>query len=314
MRTFLLLGVLAAAATGAGFDGRWNIKVQNEPRGRVWWLEVEGSGTPQLRGMFVGAVGGQLDKISAIRIDKGELVFEFERRYSGNKAEEPRKGTYRAKLDGDGKLQGTLSVAGSPELGRSWIGVRSPVLPDKDDGSWKKGKPVELFDGKSVAGWSAMIPNVSLGWAVKEGLLGNSIGANNLISTQKFWNFDLHMEYRLGKGSNSGVGLRGRYEVQIFDDFGQPPSQHGNGAIYSRMAPSTNASKAPGEWQTFDIRLIGRFATVVLNGTKVVDKFEIAGLTAIANDANEALPGAITIQGDHGAVEFRKITLTPLTK
>ena len=114
--------------------------------------------------------------------------------------------------------------------------------------------------------------------------------------------------------SNSGIGLRGRYEVQILDDFGKPANSHGNGGLYGRFTPAVNASKPPGEWQTMDIRLIGRVVTVTLNGRKIIDKAVIQGLTAIAHDCDEALPGPISIQGDHGAVEFRKLTLTKLVK
>src|SRR5207248_3824638 len=125
--------------------------------------------------------------------------------------------------------------------------------------------------------------------------------------------FALHVEYKIGAGSNSGIGLRGRYEVQIADDAGKQPSVHGNGAVYGRIAPVVNASKDPGEWQTFDIRLVGRQVTEYLNGIRIIDRQTIDGLTAIAIDANEADPGPILLQGDHGIVEFRKLVLYPLT-
>jgi hypothetical protein len=116
----------------------------------------------------------------------------------------------------------------------------------------------------------------------------------------------------VGANSNSGIGLRGRYEVQILQDYGRPVSLHGNGALYSRILPAKNASKPANEWQTYDITLVGNYVTVVLNGEKIIDNKEIEGLTAIAMDPNEGEPGPIVIQGDHGSVEFRKITLTPL--
>jgi hypothetical protein len=142
--------------------------------------------------------------------------------------------------------------------------------------------------------------------------MANVVGANNLVSDTLFWNFKLHVEYRVGKDSNSGIGLRGRYEVQILEDYGKPPGKHSNGALYSRVAPAVNASKPAGEWQTYDIRLVGRQVTVVLNDQKIIDQQEIEGLTAIAGNADEGKPGPIILQGDHGPVEFRKIVLTPL--
>ena len=143
-----------------------------------------------------------------------------------------------------------------------WMGVRAPVITEKDDGSWHEGTPVELFNHKDLSGWRGLIPNMPLGWAVKNGAMANVAGANNLVSDQTFWNFKLHVEYRVGEGSNSGIGLRGRYEVQILEDYGKPPNKHSDGALYSRIAPSKNASKPAGEWQTYDIRLVGRQVTV----------------------------------------------------
>jgi hypothetical protein len=307
--------MLCASAADKDFNGRWDIKVLNEPRSRVWWLEVEGAGTGMAKGSFVGAAGGQVDPVPSMKIQNGTLEFSFERRYERGGDKAPiRKGVYRARIEG-GKLVGSLEVDGLPAGTRKFEGVRAPEIKEKDDASWKPdGKPIELFNGKDTNGWKPMIAGEDLGWWVKDGLLTNKAGANNLVSVDKFWNFELHIEYRLGKGSNSGIGLRGRYEVQIYDDYGKPVDSHGNGALYSRILPSMNASKAPGEWQTFDIRLVGRTVTVVLNGKKIIDKGEITGLTAIANDCDEALPGHITIQGDHGAVEFRKLTLTKLVK
>jgi len=114
--------------------------------------------------------------------------------------------------------------------------------------------------------------------------------------------------------SNSGIGLRGRYEIQILEDYGKPPNTHGAAALYSRIAPSVNASKPAGEWQSYDIRLVGRTLTVVHNGTKVLDKVEVDGLTAIANNSDEAEPGPFIIQGDHSYVEIKSFLVTPLVK
>jgi hypothetical protein len=149
---------------------------------------------------------------------------------------------------------------------------------------------------------------------VKQGILTNAIGASDLETDKKFWNFVLHVEYKVGAGGNSGIGLRGRYEVQIADDAGRPPSVHGNGAIYGRIAPLINASKDPGEWQVFEIRLVGRQVSISLNGIRIMERQTIDGLTSIALDANEGDPGPILLQGDRGIVEFRKIVLFPLLK
>jgi hypothetical protein len=318
MRTLLFLTVsLVCAAADADYNGRWDLTVPNESRARAWWLEVTGAGTPNIAGKFVGAPGGQLDVIPKIGVKDGQLEFVFERRYSipGNPRTGPeQKGIYRAKVV-NGKLQGTFEVEGEPSSKLTFTGVRAPEMNEKDDGSWKPGKPIEVFNKKDLAGWHSRLSGHDIGWRAADGILNNAnAGVPDLVSDRTFWNFTLHAEYRIGKGSNSGIALRGRYEVQIFDDYGKPPSLHGNGALYSRILPSKNASRQPGEWQTMDIRLVGRDVTVVLNDEKIIDKQAIEGLTAIATDPNEGKPGPIVLQGDHGPVEFRNITVTPLTR
>ena len=171
-----------------------------------------------------------------------------------------------------------------------------------------------MASGTDVSGWLPMVKGQDLGWVVEDGILTNQPPANNLVSEKKFWNFRLHAEYRLVERSNSGIGLRGRYEVQIIDDYGREPSKQGHGAVYYRIIPSVNASKPPGEWQTMDITLIGREVTIGLNGTTIIEKAEIEGLTAMGHDAQEDQPGPISIQGDHRKVELRKLTVTPLVK
>jgi len=318
MRTLAAILLCGSALAGEpDFNGRWNIAVPGETRARAWWLEVTGAGTGDLKGRFVGAPGGQMDVIPQINVSRdGELMFVFERTFSrpaDPQTKQSSRGVYRARHR-DGKLYGTFEVEGRPESKLTWVGVRAPVIKEKDDGSWKAGKAVEVFNGKDLAGWRSRRSDMPISWQVKNSLLANNPKATDLVSDAKFWNFQLHTEYRVSKGSNSGIGLRGRYEVQIYEDYGKPPSGHGNGAIYSRIVPSVNASYAPEEWQTFDITLVGRQVTVVLNGKTIVDHQEIEGLTAIASDSEEDKPGPFILQGDHGPVEFRKFTVTPLVK
>jgi hypothetical protein len=311
MRPALLLLCVALCsgfASDSQFNGRWDISIPGEARGRAWWLEVNGAGTPDLSGKFVGFPGGDMNRIEHITLENGELRFTFDRAAQGMQAAVHQ--VYTARLAGD-RLEGNFA---SGSLNLKWTGVRAPEIKDRDDGSWREGKPVDLFNRKNLSGWKGMIPGKPLGWTVEGGILKSTGGANNLESERKFWNFSLHVEYRVGAHSNSGIGLRGRYEVQILEDYGNPAGLHSNGALYSRIAPAENASKPAGEWQTYDIRLVGREVTVVLNGKKLLEKAVIEGLTAIANNADEARPGPILLQGDHGPVDFRAIVLTPLVK
>jgi hypothetical protein len=301
----LLLAALPLPAADAGFNGRWDIEIPKEPRHHAWWLEVTGAGTPAIKGRFVGFPGGDMLDIQKIWIDNGELHYTFDR--SGPKAVMNQE--YKLKQDGK-ELRGTFT---SGKTSLELIGHRAPVINEKDDGSWHEGKPIQLFDGKDLNGWHGIIPNKELGWSVHDGELSSTGGANNLETDAKFWNFKLHVQYRVGKGSNSGIGLRGRYEVQILEDKDRPLDRHSNGALYSRIIPTENVSKAPGEWQVYDIRLVGMHVTVVSNG-KLITKGVIEGLTAIACDWEEAKPGPIILQGDHGPVDFRNVVLTPLVK
>ncbi len=313
-------GSEAAAVDASEYNGRWNLSVPGEARSRAWWLEVNGAGTGTPTGLFVGAPGGGMYEPDEMSIVDGEFVFRFEDRKYSLPDEElpwaerpPRSATYHAKIE-DGKLVGWMQVDGHPETRREFTGERAPEIADEDDGTWKETEPVELFNGNDLSGWEPMVPGQELGWSVDNGILTNHPPANNLVSEREFWNFKLHAEYRLYENSNSGFGLRGRYEIQVLDDHGREPTKQGHGAVYYRIAPSENASFPPGEWQTMDVTLIGRDVTVVLNGKTVIDKQVIEGLTAMAHDPNEGEPGPISVQGDHRKIDIRKFTVTPLEK
>ena len=310
-RTFLAVaasGIAAGAAADSALNGRWDLTVPGDTRKRAWWIEIKDAGTGKPSGGFIGAPGGGLDQITDMKIENGVARWTFYRPARGENKEW--RGIYEARVVGD-KLQGSMKVEGRNESAE-FFGVRAPKFPRVDPASLKAGKPIELFNGRDLSGWKPVRANVPMKWTVENGVLKNAPGTTDIVSEQKFLNFKLHAEYRYGEHSNSGIGLRARYEMQIFDDHGQAAFNKGHGSIYSRIAPSTNASKKPGEWQTADITLVGNRVTIVLNGTKVINDAEIEGLTAIAVDPHEAEPGPFVIQGDHGAVEFRKFTVTPL--
>ena len=291
----------AGASAGPDFNGRWDITVRNSPRGRAWWLQVEGAGTAGIKGKFVGFPGGDLNDIQHIWIENGELRFT----YDGHSVHQE----YRARLV-DGKLDGAFA-SGDTQL--QWSGARAPEIADVDDGSWHAGKPISLFNGKDISNWHGLIPGASPGWSAAGGMLKGNGTAVDLVSNDKFWNFDLHVEYRTPPHSNSGIALRGRYEVQILEDYGRPLDRHSNAALYSRIIPTENVTKPAVEWQIYDIHLVGRNVAITLN-SKTVTKGTIDGLTAMAGDADEGVPGPIMLQGDHGPVEFRSIVLTPLAQ
>jgi hypothetical protein len=308
----LLLSALPALPADKDFNGRWDITADTKPRPRAWWVELNGVGSPNPSGKFVSAYGGDMNTIDTITVENGVLHFTIHR--TNRNAKGPGAQTlYTARLT-RGKLEGTMEVEGQKNPPTPWTGVRAPVIKDKDDGSWKEGTPIALFNGKDLTGWKGLVPGAEVKWTVVDGVLRNAPPTTDIVSERSFWNFTLHTDFRIREHSNSGIGLRARYEIQILDDFGKPPQTHGAAALYSRIAPTLNASKPVGEWQSYDIRLVGRTLTVVFNGQKVLDKVEIEGLTAIATDPNENQPGPFIIQGDHSYVEIKSFIVTPLKK
>lgn len=307
-RTFLAAAAVTpgvyAAGSGSSLNGRWDLTVPGNERKRAWWLEIKGT-----EGSFVGAPGGDCDPIRDLKITDSEATWSFSRPARENA--KAWKGIYRARLEGE-KLLGTLEVDG--KTAERFYGVRAPSFQPTSTAKAKPGKTIDLFNGKDMTGWRAVRDNAPMLWKVENGILKNAPGTTDIVTEAKFMDFRLQGEYRVGPKSNSGIGLRGRYEVQILEDYGAPPNNHGNGALYSRILPTSNASKPANEWQTVDISLVGNTVSVTLNGNKVIDDKQIDGLTAIAIDPNEAEPGPLVIQGDHGSVEFRKLTLTPLLR
>jgi hypothetical protein len=212
----------------------------------------------------------------------------------------------------EGRLEGELLRGQTTdEKGRrvAWLAHRAPSLARTSPPGW--GEPVELFNRHDLAGWKPRNADSIIGWVIRDGALVNAEPGNDLLTERKFTDFKLHVEFRYPKGSNSGIYLRGRYEVQIEDNFGREPDSHEIGGIYGFLAPIKNAAKKAGEWQTVEVTLIGRAVTVVLNGEQIIDRQAIPGITGGALDSDEGEPGPIMLQGDHGTVEFRKLILTP---
>jgi len=173
---------------------------------------------------------------------------------------------------------------------------------------------ITLFDGKTLAGWKLRDAKKKNGWAAVNGELAVVDPKDNadLVSEQAFQDMKLHIEFNVEPKSNSGVYLRGRYEIQILDNPDQKMAldSHGCGGVYSRIAPKVVAAKPAGEWQTYDITFVGRQITVVLNGTTIVDGL-VDGITGGALNPFEGEPGPLMLQGDHGKVRFRNIVVTP---
>jgi hypothetical protein len=294
-----------AAAQQNPYLGRWNLVGTGENAGAVYWLEVKDE-SGKLTGTFLNR-GGSPVPLGQIRIENGELIFN------------PRGGKpetlgpeFRAKAEGD-KLTGSVQM---PNGVRTFSGVRPPRWPAVNaNGKHAFGKPVELFDGKSLDAWDVQHKTRPIKWIVADGAMTNEPPqANNLVSKQTFKDFKIAAEYKLDKDSNSGIYIRGRYELQVLDDFGKEANKNSHMSIYGWTPPASNPSKAPGEWQTMEATVVGNKVTVVLNGQKVHDNATLEAITGGALDANETEAGPIMLQGDHGKVWYRKVTVTPITR
>ena len=325
MRIFPSVALMLAAAvlpTAARqqnpYLGAWNLTGTGQDSANVYWLEIKDNGGT-LSGMFLNRTSSPF-ALAVVKIENGELVFQ------GGKPGAPTGPEYRAKFEG-GKLVGSHTVTqrsqgadpAAPPTQRTvnWVGVRPPTWPEVNaNGKHTYGAPVTVFDGKTLDAFVAQNPNRPLGWSVVDGVATNTPPANNLVSKEKFKDFKIEAEYKLAPKGNSGIYLRGRYELQLYDDLGGDPNtqpQHKHMAIYGRTPTSTQASKPAGEWQQMEAIVVGNRVTVTLNGTRVHDNAVIHGITGGALDNDELAPGPILIQGDHEQVWVRKVVVTPIT-
>ena len=279
--------------------GRWDLVVQTPGGEQPAWMELRRSGPRAVVGQFVGW-HGSARPISRVDVRADGLHFAIPPQY------EPGEGdlTLEGQLQGD-QLRGTIVTPDGRTI--TWSGRRAPVLRRAVPPTW--GEPITLFNGVDLAGWH-VIQGASQ-WEVADGILRNVKPGGNLVTDQQFEDFQLHIEFRYGPKGNSGVYLRGRYEVQVLDGPSEEPDSHLQGGIYGFLTPSAIVTNGPGEWNTFDITLVGRQVTIVVNGTTVISEQAIPGITGGALDSDEGAPGPLMLQGDHTAIEYRNIVLTP---
>ena len=263
------------------------------------WLEVQKSGNSTLVGYFVGQFGSARP-VSEITFD-GEMVYFSVPPQWENRRDDL---TFMGVFSNNG-LSGSTTDASGNTL--SWKGWRAPKLQGSTVSSWSK--PHALFNGKDLSGWTTQFKEMPNSWSAQDGLLINKEAGNNLITEEQFSDFKLTAEFRYPEGSNGGIYLRGRYELQIEDNYGDEADSHKIGGIYGFITPSSNASKPANEWQRMDVELVGRQVTVHLNGERIIDRQVIRGMTGGALDNHEDKPGPIMLQGDHGPLEFRKLEI-----
>jgi hypothetical protein len=293
------------------FAGRWDITItpqanpDNPPKNPAQiqpypdWLEVmEHDGTVSAR--MVGR-SGSVHPVGDVKIEGGKLTaaisaagrgpaMSWELRVSGNTMTGVQK-------------RGDAVAA-------QIAGVRAPEMKRKAPKAWTEPEP--LFNGKDLTGWDAFPPTAANHWMAQDGVLVDTDHGANLKTTRKFDDFKLHIEFNCPDGGNSGIYLRGRDEIQVaYEKPGVEDKFHDMGSIYGFVAPTAEVPRTPGQWESFDITLVGRYVSIVRNGVKTVDNQEIPGISGGALDANEGEPGPFYLQGDHtGNMKYRNITIS----
>ena len=288
----LLIPALAQKESNP-FVGRWDFNITTPGGVRAVWLGVhEKDGKLEV---WYQPTGGNVYEVKNFKANSSHLTLIL-------------SPTLTWELDASG---GTL--AGVQKRGNNTLeltGIRAPELKRDVPKAWTNPEP--LFNGKNLDGWEPIGNPARSHWIVQDGLLVNQDHGANLKTKRTFDDFKVHYEVNCPNNGNSGFYLRGRYEVQIeYEPLSENPPERRIGSIYGRIAPKPELPRTPGQWETFDVTLVGRTVTVVRNGVTTIDHQEIEGITGGALDANEGEPGPFYIQGDHtGGLKFRNITVS----
>ncbi|MDX1331528.1 MAG: DUF1080 domain-containing protein [Robiginitalea sp.] len=299
---FVDFGLSAQGPGDSQAIGRWDLEVQYGERWIPSWLEVKLSGNKALVGHFVGP-GGSARPIAEVHDNGGLISFSIPPQWSGSQYMHLTGTVNEDAMEGN-----ILDHMGHA---RAFRGVRAPKLLYPTPEKWSDPRP--LLQENSLAGWVPQGRGEANQWFVKDGVLTSPASGMNLMTAETFMDFKLHIEFRYPEGSNSGVYLRGRYEVQVEDSYGKDPDSHYLGGVYGFLTPNENVARKAGEWQSYDITLVGRRVTVVANGKTIIHNQIIPGITGGALSSRESEPGPLYLQGDHGPVEYRNITIaTPV--
>jgi hypothetical protein len=288
-----LMPLLAQPKPANPFIGRWDFNLSTPGGLRAAWLgisEHEGK-----LAVWFQPTGGNVYEIKDFKLEGTHLTITFSH-------------SLIWQLDAvGGKLTGVQQRNGQ---NLALTGLRAPDLKRPAPKAWTQ--PESLFNGRNLDGWEPIGDVAHSHWTVQDGLLVNTDHGANLRTTRTFDDFKVHYEVNCPDDGNSGFYLRGRYEVQIeYEPLTSNPVERRIGSIYGRIAPLPELPRAPGQWETFDVTLVGRIVTEIHNGITVIDHKEIEGITGGAIDANEGQPGPFYLQGDHtGGLKFRNITVS----
>ena len=306
---------LHAQQIPAGLLGDWSLNLESKEPAWMSMVEKDGRLLVYFR-IYVGSAGPY-----EASVENGKVAFSMKRKRNANPGRKVRVGLSSGRLDGI-----VVYPAKDDAVTKSirFTGKRIPPLPAKPDLlKIRFGQPRRIFNGKDLSGWRPHESEKINGWSVQDGMLVNSTpktdfsatGAYaNLRTEAEFEDFWLHTEFLVERNRNSGIYLRGMYEAQVVDRDSRMQGIQGVGAIFGQIEPSTNAGHEGGKWQTYDLTLVDRHITVVLNGVKVIDNEPLVGPTAGAICTDPSAPGPIYLQGDHTAVRYRNMYLAPVVR
>lgn len=312
-------GLARGADASNLFVGHWALTI---PGGGAGWLGVSEHQGKLSASLLWG--GGSVLPIPSAEIVGDTLVLK--RQITGGAGAGATTETISARRVGDQlKLVTVKARTNQAEFGKAeFSGKQTPALPAPPDlQKVKFGEPVKIFNGHNLDGWVLINPKAFNGWSVKDGILSNHAAHEpgqprrnygNIRTEKEFEDFNLTTEVMVPPKGNSGIYLRGIYEVQVGDTQGRPVDSHNMGAIYSRITPTVAAEKPAGEWQTLDLTLVDRHATVILNGKKIIDNQPILGCTGGALWSDPMRPGPIYLQGDHTDANYRNMVLRPVLR
>jgi len=297
----LLLLSASAAFCAAPLAGRWDLTITAAGQTYPSWMEVSDAGEVRI----VGRVAS-VHPVQGTKLEGNHLQFTS-MEYFGKQI----KMTWDITQNGS-KLTGT-QTRDNGTVGEL-TGERAPKLDRKPPSAWTAPEP--LFNGRDLTGWEPIVteqgkPPENHYKAIAGELVNEAPGAN-IRTTRKFQDFKLHLEYNCPADGNSGVYLRGRYEFQVeYEPSGHNGPANGMGSIYGFLAPQKEVPARPGQWETLDVTLVGRYVTVVRDGVITMDNLEIPGISGGALNSHEGEPNSLYIQGDHtGGMKYRNITIS----
>mgnify|MGYP006291551125 CR=1 FL=1 len=292
-------------------EGNWAFSL---PDGNPAWLSIKKDSTAQMLWSVGSAKSIDVQSFSE---DQIELAGKFGWRPYGNQKWYNLQNPIVGELNNDGNLILTVVHKSENETDTFKLtGKHMPPMPPKPDLSQVRlEEPLDIL-ANGMQGWKLTNPDKTNGWRIEDGVLINEtpkkdFGAygnyGNLRTLDDFEDFELTIDYNVPEEGNSGIYLRGTYEVQVVDKDSPMQGIQGPGAIFGRIKPTHNNANPGGEWNRYKITLIDRHVTVELNGETVIDNQPLEGCTGGGINADDTKPGPVFLQGDHTSVKYKNI-------